>query len=99
MRITSAGFISIAGDTDTGFSQLNANQFSITCGNSEVARFGSSDLALGSTKTSVGSGIFNNSSTDQGILLSGTFNALLVNRASGSTAFSTGLRTTERLFH
>jgi hypothetical protein len=87
MRITSAGFISIAGDTDTGFSQPNANQFSITCGNSEVARFGSFDLALGSTKTSVGSGIFNNSSTDQGILLSGTFNALLVNRASGSTAF------------
>jgi hypothetical protein len=39
MRITSAGFISIGGDTDTGFSNPSANNLAITTGGTERIRF------------------------------------------------------------
>jgi hypothetical protein len=53
MRIDSAGFVSLAGDTNTGFSNPSADNLAITTGGSERARIDSSGRLLVGTSTNV----------------------------------------------
>ena len=53
MRIDSAGFVSLGGDTNTGFSNPSADNLAITTGGSERARIDSSGRLLVGTSTSV----------------------------------------------
>jgi len=51
LRIDSAGFISLGGDTDTGFSNPSANNLAFSTGGSERARIDSSGRLLVGTST------------------------------------------------
>jgi hypothetical protein len=83
LRIDSAGFVSLGGDTNTGFSNPSADNLAITTGGSERARIDSSGRLLVGTSTARDLGGFS-PSIFEGINASGSRLVLFQNSSSTS---------------
>ena len=86
MRIDSAGFISIGGDTNTGFSNPSADNLAITTGGSERVRIDSSGRLLVGTSTARSN--FYNSTGSANLQVEGTTSSTAISITSNSASFT-----------
>jgi hypothetical protein len=84
MRISQNGFVSFAGDTDTGLSIPTTNEIALTTGGTECVRFENKNVKAGTTFSA---STFTDSSTEVGAILSGQYGGVFCNRSSGASAF------------